>query len=316
MTTTDTPTDPAGKRPRRLHRNTRILLLALAALVALVIVSVVVVPLLHKGSGPGAAAAAATSAPSAEPASTRPVPIAESAAAVAALPEVRYNAVISGLLPVDQEVAVSTPGVVFHLSADAPLYGADPTDPVARFAAKDFLGVATTVVGVERLGAWERVLTPARMILPSKAPAGEVASAQTSAWVPSSYLTQVATPTQRVVISTEKQTIAIVDASGATVKSFPAAIGTPKTPTPTGVTGYLEERYVDASQGTGSYPIQLTSLHSSAADEPYGGSDGGLIGVHYYSDHSGAVSHGCVRLGGPALDAINALPLGTLVTVR
>jgi lipoprotein-anchoring transpeptidase ErfK/SrfK len=58
----------------------------------------------------------------------------------------------------------------------------------------------------------------------------------------------------------------------------------------------------------------LTSLHSSAADEPYLGHDGGLIGVHYNATATGNVSHGCVRLNVAAINAVNALPLGTLIT--
>ncbi|WP_196830624.1 L,D-transpeptidase [Frigoribacterium sp. CG_9.8] len=63
------------------------------------------------------------------------------------------------------------------------------------------------------------------------------------------------------------------------------------------------------------YPIQLASLHSSAADEPYGGNDGGLIGVHYNPVATGDVSHGCVRLSKEAITAVNRLPLGTLINI-
>jgi lipoprotein-anchoring transpeptidase ErfK/SrfK len=271
----------------------------------------ITVPLLSGNTGTPDRAAAATTPSATASATTAPVPTI-APAALAALPEAKYDAVVAGLIGVRHEITTAT---VSHLTADAPLFGSDRSTPVARLAAKDFLGQSTTVVGIRTDGAWTLVLTPARQSLPS-ASGSAGAPAQTSAWVPTSYLTGTTTPDQRVVISTTKQTIEIVDADGTVAQSFPAAVGTPNTPTPTNVTGYLEQRYVDPAQGTGDYPIQLTSLHSSAADEPYGGSDGGLIGVHWYAEHSGAVSHGCVRLAGDALNAVNALPLGTLVTVE
>lgn len=61
--------------------------------------------------------------------------------------------------------------------------------------------------------------------------------------------------------------------------------------------------------------MQLTTLHSASADEPHGGHDGGPVGVRYKSVARGAVSHGCVRMGGDAVDAINTLPLGTMVEI-
>ena len=230
---------------------------------------------------------------------------------LAALPEAEYSAVISGLMPFDRTVTTDT---VFQLRADAPLFGAARTTPVARFAASDFLRQPSTVVGVERDGDWELVLTPARQQLPSAA--GGSAAAQTAAWVPLTSLREVSTPTSRVVISTKDQSVSIVDTAGHVTHRFDAGVGTADTPTPTGVTGYLEQRYVDPSQGTGDHPIQLTSLHSGAADEPYGGHDGGLIGLHWNAAAAGAVSHGCVRLSADGVAAIDALPLGTLVTVE
>ncbi|MCJ1714128.1 L,D-transpeptidase [Curtobacterium sp. VKM Ac-2922] len=278
------------------------------AAAAVVAAGALAVPLLG-GTSPSPAAhpSASASATAATPA----VP-SVSAQALAALPEAQYSAVVAGLMPFAQTVTSDT---VFHLRADAPLFGSDRHTPVARFAATDFLQQPSTVVGLRRQGAWELVLTPARQQLPSAA-GSSGAAAQTSAWVPVAALEPAATPTSRVVISTKDQHVSIVSASGAVQQSFSAGVGTTDTPTPTGVTGYLEQRYVDASQGTGEHPIQLTSLHSSVADEPYGGHDGGLIGMHWNAATAGAISHGCVRLDADAVAAINALPLGTLVTVE
>lgn len=277
---------------------------------AVVAVAAIGVPLVTGATGSDAVPAAATHTPAATAAAVPSVP-SVGAATLAALPEARYSAVVAGLLPVDHTVGSAE---VFHLRTDAPLFGDDRQHPVARFASRDFLAQPTTVVGLRREGAWELVLTPARQELPSRA-SGH-AAAQTAAWVPAAALEQVSTPTEHVVISTAAQTVSIVDASGKVVQRFAAGIGTADTPTPTGVTGYLEQRYVDPAQGTGDHPIQLTSLHSSASDEPYGGSDGGLIGLHWNAAASGAVSHGCVRLSAEAVAAVDALPLGTLVTVE
>jgi hypothetical protein len=298
-----------------MTRRGRVALIAVAGLAVAGAAAAVVLtgPASH---GPVAGAAPRTTVSATPSASAVPAPPSIDAAAVAALPEVQYSAVIGGLLGYGQTVPTDVTPTVYSIDADAPLYGADRTTAVARFGAKDFLGAASIIVGVERQGPWELVLTPARQVLPSTVAAGNTAPAQTAAWVPRSLLHETATPTSRVVISTSAQTVSIVDASGATTASFPAGVGTTDTPTPTNVTGYLEQRYVDPAQGTGDEAIQLTSLHSAAADEPYGGSDGGLIGVHYYDVHAGAVSHGCIRLDRTAVEAVNALPLGTLVTVE
>ncbi len=283
----------------------------LGVLIAVVAAGAVAVPLVVGAQAPGTAGATHR----ATAASTSPTPASVpvvTAAATAALPEARYDAVVGGLLPWTRTMTTDT---VFRLTADAPLFGADRQQPVARFAARDFLGQPSAVVGVRRDGPWELVLTPARRQLPSAAGASGAAP-QTAAWVPAALLTNGTTPTSRVVVSTADQSVSIVStATGAVQQRFQAGVGTSTTPTPTGVSGYLEQRYADPSQGTGDHPIQLTSLHSSAADEPYGGHDGGLIGMHWNATTSGAVSHGCVRLDAAAVAALDALPLGTLVTV-
>jgi len=292
-----------------VHRKT--LWTAVAGGAAAVLAAAVVVPLLTGATHDPAGTAHRAATPSATSIAAPTVPDVD-ATALAALPEARYSAVVGGLIPFDRTLRTAD---VFHLRADAPLFGADRATPVARFAREDFLQQATTVVGVRRDGPWELVLTPARRQLPSAAGASG-AAAQTAAWVPVAALEAVAAPTSRVVVSTTEQSVSIVSASGAVQQHFAAGVGTADTPTPTGVTGYLEQRYADPSQGTGDHPIQLTSLHSSAADEPYGGHDGGLIGLHWNATTSGAVSHGCVRLSAEAVAALDALPLGTLVTVE
>jgi lipoprotein-anchoring transpeptidase ErfK/SrfK len=238
---------------------------------------------------------------------------APSAAQVEALPEARYNAVISGLLPYRETTIPHVADTVYRLQQDAPLYSTAKGRPVARLAAKNFLGQNTTVIPVRIDGLWTLVLTPSRQTLPSQDP---TAPAQTAAWIRSSLLTKVQTTASRIVVSVGAQTVSIVTMEGQVVKQFPAAVGANGTPTPTGATGYLEARYLDPKQNQTVYPIGLTSLHSAAADEPFGGTDGGLIGIHYEPNNTGAISHGCVRLNAEAITAINQLPLGTLISMQ
>ena len=242
-----------------------------------------------------------------------------SAARLAALPEARYDAVIAALLPAEDPAEADT---AYRLRKDAVLYAADRTTPVARLAARNFLGEPSVVVPVEHSGDWLRVLTPARQRLPSDSagtdPAGTdspgaLAPAQTSAWLRADSLSSPTILVNRIIVSVSAQTLRII---GVGSRTWPVGVGAPGTPTPIGVTGYLEARYRDAAQGQAEHPVQLTSLHSTAADEPFGGNDGGLIGIHFQASASGAVSHGCIRVPLEAIAAVNALPLGTLITIE
>ena len=256
------------------------------------------------------------------------------AARIAALPEARYDAVIAGLLP-----ARGTAGgdSAYRVREDTALYAADLVTPVARLAAWNFLGEPTVVVPVESSGDWVRILTPARQRLPSKGAdtSGAPAPAQTSAWLHAHSLASPTRVAARIIVSVSAQTlridgtgtgtgtgtgigvgVGVGESDGAGVHTWRVGVGASGTPTPTGVTGYLEARYRDATQGQAQHPVQLTSLHSAAADEPFGGNDGGLIGIHFEASSSGAISHGCIRVPVEALTAVDALPLGTLITIE
>lgn len=268
-------------------------------------------------------AAVALNQPSAAPVSTSvakpsasptPVPyVAPSTAAVAALPEAKYNAVIPGLVAYAPTGAPVPAQVVYKITADAPLYGPDRRTPVARFAALNFLKQPSVIVPAQSDGAWTLVLTPAREALPSKKPG---AAAQSAGWIRTNLLVKVQTLTAHILVSVGAQTVSIVTAQGKVTATFQAGVGATGTPTPTNVIGYMEARYLDPAQDQTVYPIGLTSLHSSAADEPFGGHDGGLIGIHYEPYHSGDISHGCVRLDGASITALDQLPLGTSVIIE
>ena len=240
-----------------------------------------------------------------------------SAAQLAALPEARYDAVIAALLPAAGAADADT---AYRLKKDTVLYAADRATPIARLAARDFLGEPSIVVPVESSGDWLRVLTPARQRLPSTEAnsagtnsLGALAPAQTSAWLRADSLSSPTMLVSRIIVSVSAQTLRII---GVGSRTWPVGVGAPGTPTPVGVSGYLQARYRDAAQGQAEHPIQLTSLHSTAADEPFGGNDGGLIGIHFQASASGARSHGCIRVPLEALAAVDALPLGTLITIE
>ncbi len=240
-----------------------------------------------------------------------------SAAQLAALPEARYDAVIAALLPAAGAADADT---AYRLKKDTVVYAADRATPTARLAARDFLGEPSVVVPVESSGDWLRVLTPARQRLPSTGAnsagtnsLGALAPAQTSAWLRADSLSTPTMLVSRIIVSVSAQTLRII---GVGSRTWPVGVGATGTPTPVGVTGYLQARYRDAVQGQAEHPIQLTSLHSTAADEPFGGNDGGLIGIHFQASASGARSHGCIRVPLEALAAVDALPLGTLITIE
>jgi len=233
---------------------------------------------------------------------------------IAALPEARYNTTIAGLMAADLPTVTATMNFSYTLLNDAALYGEDRQTPVARLAATNFIGSPTVVVVVRTDGRWALIITPARQYLPSQH--DHQATAETTAWIDKALLYQNQKLVQKVVVSTTAQTLTIENFDGTNKVVFPAGVGTPDTPTPTGITGIIQTRFLDPAQNAGTYPIQLTSLHSAVADNPYGGRDGGLIGVHYNPANTGAISHGCVRLTPEAIKAVNALPLGTPITIN
>ncbi|WP_411699650.1 L,D-transpeptidase family protein [Conyzicola sp.] len=295
--------------PRGPERRTRNRLLAVSVAIAAVAATAIIVATTATAPAERVPAVAAASTSTAEPAETgAPTVPAISADELAALPQAVYNAVIPGLLPYSG-IDASAITHSYTAQSDVPLYGDDRGVAVAKIPARNFLDEPTVIVPVKVTGDWAFVLTPSRQATPSSV--GGNAPAQTAGWVPLASLTQNQVLDSTVTISASAQTLTIVGAGGAT--EFAIGVGSDQTPTPTGTTGYLQARYDDPTQA--DYTIQLTSLHSSAADEPFGGTDGGLIGIHYNTTNTGEVSHGCIRLTYAALSAVNALPLGTPIVI-
>jgi hypothetical protein len=269
-------------------------------------------PLRSSEPNPSSGAVAAPTIPTATvasvPANVPPVP-SVAASAFHALPEATYGAAISGLIGYNE---ISAPPVVrtTFLTSAVPVFGSARAEPVAQLPAKNFLGNPTVIDEVGWSGPWVLVLTPARSLLPSQA--GGHAPATTAGWVPATDLPTAKPVETRVTVDLATRT-ATISGLGRS-QSLPVAIGAADTPTPVGV-GYIQARYVDPAQGTGIYPINLTTLHSTVGNEPLAGSVGGLIALHYFPVHTGAVSHGCVRASVSSDEAFSALPLGTVVTV-
>lgn len=224
------------------------------------------------------------------------------------LPVAVHDAVIGALLPGTDAVA-SHAGLLEH---DLVLYAARDGEPVAVLPGRNFLRGPTVVAAVTTTGDWTLVLTPARQMLPSAAGASG-APAQTAAWARTDELPAMQPATASVTVRVAEQSMTITTAQGS--HRHEVGVGQDSTPTPTGVSGYLQARYVDPAQALAPGAIQLTSLHATAADEPYTGTDGGLIAIHANPDPRGRVSHGCIRVRPDAVAQLDALPLGTPIVV-
>lgn len=279
-----------GYRPRRL-------LLTLSAVTVAVVILCA-----------GAIIHGVTSRPRADTASRHPT------INTSALPEARYDAVIADLMPFRRPISGVLQTYTMRHSTTV-LYGADHQTPVATLPKHNFANRATVATAVRDAGTWTMILTPARQQLPSTRTSSQpLTPAQTSAWVHTADLQPAQQVRAAITVHLDSSRITITNQHGDTA-SWSAAIGAPGTPTPTDVTGYLQERYLDPAQRQSVHRIQLSSLHATGNDEPYHGHDGGLIGIHYAQNPSGATTHGCIRVTADTITAIDKLPLGTPITI-
>jgi lipoprotein-anchoring transpeptidase ErfK/SrfK len=198
------------------------------------------------------------------------------------------------------------------LEHDLALHTRPGGDPIAVLPARNFLREPSTVAVVRTTGDWSLVLTPARKALPSSAGPGG-APAQTAAWARTVDLPPLRPTTSTVTIRVAEQTMTITTPEYS--HRHEVGVGQDETPTPSGVSGYLQARYVDPAQALAPGAIHLTSLHATTVDEPYTGTDGGLIAVHASPDPRGRSSHGCVRVQPAVVAELDGLPLGTPVVV-
>jgi lipoprotein-anchoring transpeptidase ErfK/SrfK len=151
---------------------------------------------------------------------------------------------------------------------------------------------------------WLRVLLPRR-------PNGS------SAWIPADA-TELGQTSWRIEISTEQRTVTVFD-DGSRVRSFPAVVGAPATPTPHGHFALFERIPLPPTGFLGSWAIHLTGF--SDVIEHFEGGDGELAlhgrgGASLRDPLGSARSHGCIRITNGAIGFIAShAPLGTPVLI-
>lgn len=199
------------------------------------------------------------------------------------------------------EPVVTTTGEV--ATANEPeitAYDAADGAAMQTFANPNTSGAPLVFLIEEQVGDWLRVLLPVR-------PNG------TAGWVRASEVT-IATLQYRLEVSTADRTVSLYQGEEL-VQTFPAAIGTGDTPTPTG-RFYLTELLAPTNQGYGPFAYGI-SAYSDVLNSFGGGP--GQIGMHGTDDSDSigqAASHGCIRLNNDDITMLaGMLPLGTPITI-
>jgi lipoprotein-anchoring transpeptidase ErfK/SrfK len=203
----------------------------------------------------------------------------------------------------DPDPFVVTGGVVMHPLTAQVVYVAPGGKPIAVLPTTE-LGGPTWVPVVQSTPGWDRVLLPSR---PDRGTGwiftnGTVGSGVTLRSTP--YLI-------RVQVAARKLT---VEDNGTSMGTWTVAVGTPKTPTPTGRTFILA--LLAPPHPTYSPLILPLGTHSNVLSTFGGGP--GTVGLHGWPDPSvfgQAVSNGCVRVPATALRLLSRIPLGTLVMI-
>ncbi len=231
----------------------------------------------------------------ASPVSPQPV----SKAQRAKLPKATTHATLKKA-PKDPKPSAPNRGRVVHPTKGMVVYSSPGGAPLAILP-KTQLENPTWVPVVERQSGWARVLLPSR---PN----------HSTGWLYTAGggLKVRHTPyTVKVDLSDRKLTLT---KNSSQVGSWTVAIGTSKNPTPTGRTFMLAS--LAPPNPTYSPLILPLGTHSNTLST-YGGGPG-TVGFHTWQDSSvfgKAVSHGCVRVPEPALQALSSVPLGSLVLV-
>jgi lipoprotein-anchoring transpeptidase ErfK/SrfK len=168
------------------------------------------------------------------------------------------------------------------------------------------LGNPLVLLAVEQQGDWYRVLLQSR-------PNGS------SAWVPLSSVTATAAP-YAVEVSLSSRSLQVVRrADDAVVLTSPIGIGSPSTPTPTGLF-YVREHF--PTDGAPDHPYGPYAFGLSGHSDVYAhfGTGDGRIAIHGTNDPASigaSVSNGCVHVPNDVdLALIPLLPPGTPVTIN
>ena len=191
-------------------------------------------------------------------------------------------------------------GLVLHPTRTQVVYDSPGGSPVAALPVTQ-LGGPTWVPVVQSQPEWDRVLLPTR---PNRS----------TGWI---YLgaagIRTASSAYRIEVSLATRRITVLD-GGRSLGSWPAAVGTAATPTPTGRTFLLAS--VAPVHPTYSPLILPLGVHSDALGRFDGGA--GTVALHGWPNPSvfgHAVSHGCVRVPAAALRALSQVPLGSPVII-
>ncbi|HWF49359.1 MAG TPA: L,D-transpeptidase [Solirubrobacteraceae bacterium] len=161
---------------------------------------------------------------------------------------------------------------------------------------------------VDRRGRfWLRVRLPGRAVGGQRVPA--------TGWI-SATQAQLATTSWHIVVDLGARR-ALIYREGIEVRSYPAIVGKPSTPTPTGQ--YFVEENVSLAASAPGAPFALaTSDRSNVLQEFDGGP--GQIALHGLDNLGGrlgtAVSHGCIRLADAAITWLAAhIRAGVPITI-
>ena len=199
--------------------------------------------------------------------------------------------------PEDPSPMQATDGEVVHPLRTLPLYAKPGGKPFAKIGPRQ-MG-ETWLPVVDRRGGWSRVLLPSR-------PNGS------TGWVRTDQVERRTSP-YLIRVHLGSRSLELFH-EGTNVGSWTVAIGRPETPTPAGRT-FLLGSITDEKQSFSPVILPL-GAHSDTLDT-YGGGPG-TVAIHGWPDSSvfgSAVSHGCVRVPGDALNRLTRVPLGTVVIV-
>jgi len=191
-------------------------------------------------------------------------------------------------------------GIVLHPTVTRVAYARPGGPPVAALPVTE-LGSPTWVPVVQFRPGWDRVLLPTR---PN----------HSTGWI---YLggggLQTAYSTYRIQISLAARRLTVLNA-GHAFGSWPAAIGTARTPTPAGRTFLLAS--LAPARPAYSPLILPLGVHSDTLSTFGGGP--GTVALHGWPDPAvfgHAISHGCVRVPAAALRVLSRIPLGSPVMI-
>jgi lipoprotein-anchoring transpeptidase ErfK/SrfK len=138
-------------------------------------------------------------------------------------------------------------------------------------------------------------------------------------WVPQSDVTLSSTP-YSIVIDLATMHLSVYQ-DGTQILDFPAGIGAPDDPTPTGEY-FVAMQVPPPDPGYGAFVLATSDHSDSIAD--WEGSGDAIIGIHgpitSYDDSligttGAAISHGCVRLHDADLSQLAMIPAGTPLDV-